>query len=423
MRDPRFQANLREPDTNVPLRNEIFGVYPVRESDITTTTVACRQTACYRVEMYNYALNLSVIALVDVKAASVLAINQLNGTQPDISPELTKIAEEIAVNAPEVIAALGVKPSETAAVMASTKTALNRSRCERSGHLCVAPTFVKGEWALWAIVDLTDGVLVGVRWTAVGPEVGQNTEPLVTEKSLENAVVTKRYCETSTALARAGWQLNYILTSSDGLRIYDVRFHDQPVLDSAKLMDWHVSYSQKDGFGYSDAIGCPVFSQAAVVAFNGPSVEEIHTSVPITGFALVQNYKSEQMASPLQLLLFPALRVLHGWPLPRGLCQSRTWLRHGWQLSPGRADCLGWQSDLCRLAKWDLAALENGAMASTVRPSDPRRLSISGDRGRWWRLLYRAWARQLAMAGAGQCLCLCTRRHNGPSENDEGDSD
>ena len=40
-------------------------------------------------------------------------------------------------------------------------------------------------------------------------------------------------------------------------------------------MDWHVSYSKIDGFGYSDAVGCPEFSQAAVVAVSDPKVSEI----------------------------------------------------------------------------------------------------------------------------------------------------
>ncbi len=98
----------------------------------------------------------------------VLAVNELAEAQPDIPPGLTEIAQEIAVHAPEVSAALGVQPGADAAVMPNIKTALNRSRCERSRHLCVAPTFIQGERALWAIVDLTDGVLVGVRWTSLG---------------------------------------------------------------------------------------------------------------------------------------------------------------------------------------------------------------------------------------------------------------
>ena len=95
---------------------------------------------------------------------------------------------------------------------------MNKTKCERSKHLCVAPTFVvTGEKALWAIVDLTDLALVGVRWTQVG-----TTGKPVTEKSLQNEVLTKQFCETNNSLDKNGWKLNYILTGSDGLKISDV---------------------------------------------------------------------------------------------------------------------------------------------------------------------------------------------------------
>ena len=90
----------------------------------------------------------------------------------------------------------------------------------------------------------------------------------------------------TNALEREGWKMDYILTSSDGLRISRVSYKGTPILDSAKLVDWHVSYSRQDGFGYSDAVGCPVFSQAAVVAFGGPAIEEIKKDGATVGFSL-----------------------------------------------------------------------------------------------------------------------------------------
>lgn len=290
--DLRFQANVFSPEGE-PLRNEIFGIYPARQSDLTGSTMRCAVAHCYRVEMYNYAINLATIAMVNIDDRVVLTVDQLAEAQPDIPARLRQLALEIATNAPEVIDALGFKPSADVALMASAKTALNRTRCQRSRHLCVAPTFVKDGRALWAIVDLTDGVLAGVRWTNVGSVAGA-----VTERSLQNDVVTAMYCEHSTPFERDGWKLDYILTSSDGLEISAVRFDDQPVLDSAKLVDWHVSYSSQDAFGYSDAVGCPVFSQAAVVAFQGPTVEDIHVDGGVAGFALRQKFWSELWPMP-----------------------------------------------------------------------------------------------------------------------------
>jgi hypothetical protein len=293
IRDPRFQEDLFSPQGE-PLRNEIFGVYPARDSDLTEATMRCAVSRCYRVEMYNYAYNLTTIAFVDVDNRLLVAVNKLPDAQPDIPPHLQQLALTIATNAPEVIAALGFRPQADLAVMENTKTALNRTLCQRSRHLCVAPTFVVGERALWAIVDLTDGALVGVRWT----DLGQTNGGPVTERSLQNDVVTAMYCERTTSFERDGWKLDYMLTSSDGLRVSNARYNDKPVLDSVKLVDWHVSYSINDGFGYSDAVGCPVFSQAAVVAFQGPTIEDIREGGQVAGFALRQKFWSDLWPLP-----------------------------------------------------------------------------------------------------------------------------
>ncbi|HTE10060.1 MAG TPA: hypothetical protein VK645_03805, partial [Chitinophagaceae bacterium] len=55
-----------------------------------------------------------------------------------------------------------------------------------------------------------------------------------------------------------------------------------------------VSYSGTDGFGYSDAVGCPYFSQAAVVAFEPPKIAALKENNAVVGFALEQTFKSEQ---------------------------------------------------------------------------------------------------------------------------------
>lgn len=284
--DGRFQRETRDAATNEPLLNEIFGVYPLRESDFTPQTQTCRQSRCFRVEMYNFALNLTTNAVVDTTANKVLVVTRVPQSQPDIPNSLTELATHIATNASEVKTALG--DSQEKPLMANTKTSLNRTKCERSRHLCVAPTFVSGEKALWAIVDLTDLALVGVRWTDVG-----STGNAVTQKTLQNSVLTKQFCEQNTPLEKNGWKLSYILTNSDGLKVSDVSYNGKPILTSAKLVDWHVSYSNSEGFGYSDAVGCPYFSQAAVVATVEPKVSEIKD-----GFSLTQKYYSDGYPTP-----------------------------------------------------------------------------------------------------------------------------
>jgi hypothetical protein len=115
---------------------------------------------------------------------------------------------------------------------------------------------------------------------------------------LQDDVITGLYCEKTTALDRGDWRMNFILTSSDGLRISDVQYKNVPVLENAKLVDWHVSYSATEAFGYSDAIGCPVFSQAAVVAFQGPEVKDLIENGQPTGFVLEQKFWGEQWPQP-----------------------------------------------------------------------------------------------------------------------------
>ncbi len=291
--DTAFLKYIVDQKTNQPFRNEIFNVFTARQSDMGNIKTTYQLQNVYRVEMYNFGLNVTTMSLVDVVQNKVLATNYYNQTQPDIPNHLKKLALQIAVNSKEVQDALGYTPKETEALMSNTQTALNRTKCERSRHLCVAPTFVKGNKALWAIVDLTEHKLVGVRWTNVGADKTVATS--ITERRLQDDKVTACFCEKETALTKNGWQLNYMLTSSDGLRISDVSFNGVKILTSAKLVDWHVSYSGTDGFGYSDAVGCPYFSQSAVIATSIPKVLQLDNN---TGFVLEQSYTSQGWPTP-----------------------------------------------------------------------------------------------------------------------------
>jgi len=233
--------------------------------------------------------------LVDLQTKKLIAINSFAQSQPDIPERLKNLALRIAVNAPEVIKALGIKPEEKDALMASTKTALNKTRCERSMHLCVAPTFIKDDKALWAIVDLTDFKLVGIRWTMVGTNgAGER----ISERKLQFDKIMECNCKEKVSLEKNGWKFNYVITGSDGLRISEVYYQNKLVIQNAKLVDWHVSYSGTDGFGYSDAVGCPEYSQAAVVAVTEPQIKELEENGKTIGFVLEQSFQSEQWPQP-----------------------------------------------------------------------------------------------------------------------------
>ena len=291
--DTGFTKYTKDAVTKQALRNEIFNVFEARQSDMGNIKSTYNLQTTYRVELYNFALNMTTMSLVDIAQKKVLATNYYAQTQPDIPKHLKKLALQIATNATEVQAALGYTPTQTEALMANTQTALNNTKCERSRHLCVAPTFVKGNKALWAIVDLTEHKLVGVRWTNLGTQ--GIAAPAVTERRLQDDKVTACFCEKETTLNKNNWQLKYMLTSSDGLRISEVSYKGIKILSSAKLVDWHVSYSGTDGFGYSDAVGCPYFSQSAVIATTIPQVLQLNDG---TGFVLEQTYASQGWPTP-----------------------------------------------------------------------------------------------------------------------------
>jgi hypothetical protein len=293
--DARFLEGTRFSKTNAPLRNEILGVYALRESDMATEELRVCKTArrCYKVDQYQFAGNDTVTAFVDLSSRRVLSVRRLPNMQPEISSKLERLALELAAQSPLVHKALGRAPTLEEFVMATTKTALNRTRCERSQHLCVAPTIVEANTALFVVVDLTDLRVVGARWTKLG-----RAAAVPTEKRVQNETIARDYCDRATNVERDGWKFNFQITSSDGVRVADVSYKGQALYKSIKTVDWHVSYLWKDGMGYSDAVGCPVFSQAAVTAIDAPFYEPLIEHGQTVGFSFIQDFRSDQWPRP-----------------------------------------------------------------------------------------------------------------------------
>ena len=299
IRNKKFTQFTYHPQTKEALRNEIMTVRLLLASDKNNTNkkalASCNKNNCYRVEMYNFFFNLSSVAFVDISKKKVVAVSQYSDAQPDLNKDLVKLAVEIAKNSTLVKKELG--DEKVSPTMSEIKTSLKNSRCERSHHLCVAPTFVVGDKALWAIVDLTDGDLVGTRWT----ELGESGPPIeVTERQLENEYVFSQFCQKTQHFQKEDWQFDYQITSSDGLQLTNVKYQNKMVMKSAKLLDWHVSYSSRENFGYSDAIGCPLFSSAVVIAYDGPQTKVIKqkTSTKDIGFAFVQDFRQPPWPTP-----------------------------------------------------------------------------------------------------------------------------
>lgn len=280
-------------EKNSPMLNEVFNISILRPSDITSKTSVCKTKECLRLELYNYAKNGMTVITIVKDRLEVLDIQYYPEMQGEINQKLSQLAVAIALTDTTVTNAYGEGIEPDMVRMQATKTALNRTKCQRSEHLCLAPTFVKDDRALWSIVDITELKVVGVKWTNVG-----RTGMPVSERSVQNDEIMKCYCDVENSMDKDGWKFKYNLTRSDGLKVYEVSYKNQPIYKSIKVVDWHVSYSNTQGFGYSDAIGCPEFSQAAVVAIEKPVVEAILSGADTLGFKLVQRYFSEGWPTP-----------------------------------------------------------------------------------------------------------------------------
>jgi len=298
------------------LHNDMMRILPAIVSALDSRQRhRCQQHRCYQAEKYNFVTNTTTRAIVDIDDREVLSVERYPDTQPDISLRLRHIAEAIALNAPEVSKELGHIPSRKEITMANVRGSMKESPCENTTHLCVAPTFADHEKAraLWAVVDLTEMKLAAAKWAGLGKTA---TPACISERSLQNRYIMKHFCQKDTVLEKNGWHILYRLTGSDGLEIRDVRFKGKPVLKSAKIVDWHVSYKQEGAdrldtttqsyiegrrvefvrgegnsyrFGYNDAMGCPMFSTSVVLPFNGPQVRPLHSG---NGFMLTQDFRN-----------------------------------------------------------------------------------------------------------------------------------
>jgi hypothetical protein len=283
--DKEFTRDVFHRESGVALRNEIMSVREAKPDEI-PPDVQCVAGDCYRVLMYNYYSNSTTIALVDIGKGKAASIKHLIDSEAEINKRLYNIAVDIALNSPEVIQILEIDPTDIVAAKNSLRITMNSTKCERSKHLCVGPVFYNknNNRTVWSIVDLTDWKLTGLAWSEKS-----DIDQKITEMELQNEFVMAHFCEKTCDTAFGNWKLNYRIVGSDGLEVFDVKYMDKVVIRSSKIVDWHVSYLNKPGVGYSDATGCPMFSAAAVVAFNGPYLEKIEEP---KGFAFVQDFRS-----------------------------------------------------------------------------------------------------------------------------------
>lgn len=219
-------------------RAEVFGVRAVGDH-YPASSSACGAAECQQVEIYIFHEHAAVTALVNITAEEVLDVFYQPGVHPGLNKRLADLALEIAINSQEVIDALGFRP--TKADMAPVESGLVGTACD-TGHLCVGPTFEMGDRILWAIVDLTDEKLAGLNFTRMEPNPPNNA-----------VLFEPEGCPTPGSVNRDGWLMDYEVTGTDGLRIYNVSYNGVTVMTSAKAIEWHADYGAS---GYTDYTGC-----------------------------------------------------------------------------------------------------------------------------------------------------------------------
>jgi len=298
------------------MHNEMMTIRPAILSVLNAQSQKlCKKSICYQAVKYNFVTNTTTRAIVNADENRLLELKRFKNMQPDISQRLRKIAQEIALNAPEIKKELGEEPSIKEMSMANVRGSLNNSPCENKEHLCVAPTFSyhDKEEALWAIVDLTDLKLAAAKWAGLGKTA---TPSCISERSFQNREIMEKYCRNNREHQEDKWKLSYRITGSDGLEVVDASYEGKAVLKSAKIVDWHVAYEGKGAvdntndvvlagrqvefvkgedkflFGYNDAMGCPMFSTSVVLPFNAPRIYPLKKEGKKVGFYLVQDYRN-----------------------------------------------------------------------------------------------------------------------------------
>jgi hypothetical protein len=282
LRHDPFTKDVWERESRSPLRTEIMEVRKLEKLETQRIGLECHTGQCYQVVLYNYFHHTTTAALVDVFNKKVLQVIDRTEEPTALNPLLRDLARKVVLSNPEIQEKWGPKLEEAPVQFRDCK-------CERSLHLCVNVIFSFKNQALWTLVDLDDFQLLGYKW---GTEPGGDPSFVLTERSLQNEYIMEYYCGVDNTLKKGDWELVYQLTSSDGMEVKNARYKGKEALHSAKIVDWHVSYTYKKGFGYSDAMGCPMFSSAANVASRAPEVENIVENGRVTGFALIMDFRS-----------------------------------------------------------------------------------------------------------------------------------
>ena len=265
-------------------RAEVFEVYPFF-GPYAPEFAACRNGACYQVDIYNFDQNATVTAIVDQGQAKVLAAWQLANSFPLINQRLYHRAIELIRSSADVKATLGFVP-EPAQIRLMDQNHMD-TPCD-GGHLCGGATFFTDSGAVWVLVDLTEDKIAKIWWS----ERPQNMQSALYNPKPEQA---PEDCNTTIHVTRNGWNLDYRTTPTDALEItsvtYDVNGTPQAVATRMKLIEWHAHYP--GNWGYRDYTGCGGSGGGfPIYPYGVTDVRNLYDHLNnIVGFAVVQDFR------------------------------------------------------------------------------------------------------------------------------------
>ena len=264
--EPRVQ------DLTVGRNSEVFEIKRVG-MDFPAGSAACAQADCRQVEIYLWAENATVVAIVNITSREVLDIFYQPDTRPALTFALMERAATLVHNAPEVAKILGYQPALDE-IFPMQGDMLDTS-CNGT-HICASATFPLGKRILWVTVDLTENRVVGTGWTTV------QDNPVVTPRAIVDT------CPQPGTVNLGGWTVSYETTSSDGFRVYNVSYQGIQVATSIKLLEWHVRYS--DTFGFNDFAGCGIGTNK-IPPYGETTVVDLLEEGKVVGFDLVQDFR------------------------------------------------------------------------------------------------------------------------------------
>lgn len=251
----------------------------------------CADVACYQVDIYDYTNRSTTTLIVDTTNERVLDSWQVANSHPVYSNAAGERAKELLLTSDKLAAALGRSVHRNEIALMQGEHA-NVDACDGL-DMCLTAVFVVDSGMVWATVNMQRDEVAAIWWT---------------ERPLDGADAAKRAWEDAPQVAptvdcgdtfshsESGWEVNYEVTNSDGLYAYDIRFNDEVVVESVKLVEWHVDYTVQNNnaspSGFVDFVTCNPFAPSGkILAFEDPYVQPITATDGTTGFEIVQDFR------------------------------------------------------------------------------------------------------------------------------------